>query len=230
MRKTFANPSHIINSNDVHQLEDQSIVVSLAMPNLLQDYEQTQKDKDDAKENEVPAASCEFLEVSIDHAPTISENETKGNKNGATLAQGKNSFDELTLSTNHAIIEQHLVKPLINLPLLQEYFQAVSCDKEELCVDNSISHVPQLVDNCNIFSLEPYICGENKFFLPIISAQDELKLLSSLNTLGYIEFDVLCNLSCLEDKLFANSELSWLSHNTYHFIGKYNFREEYMVH
>ena len=37
MRKTFANPSHIINSNDVHQLEDQSIVVSLAMTNLLQD-------------------------------------------------------------------------------------------------------------------------------------------------------------------------------------------------
>jgi hypothetical protein len=36
----------------MHQLEDQSIVVSLAMPNLLQDYEQKPEDKDDAKENE----------------------------------------------------------------------------------------------------------------------------------------------------------------------------------
>ena len=37
---------------------------------------------------------------------------------------------------------------------------------------------------------EPIICAENKSFLPIASLHDELKLLSSLNTLGYIEFDV----------------------------------------
>ena len=72
--------------------------------------------------------------------------------------------------------------------------------------------------------------NKNKSFLLITSAQDELKLLSSLDTLGYIEFDVLCNRSCLEERLFANSELSWLSHNTYHFIGKYELRGEYMVH
>ena len=38
MRETFDSPSHIINSYDkVFQLEDHSIVVSLAMTNLLQD-------------------------------------------------------------------------------------------------------------------------------------------------------------------------------------------------
>ena len=38
MRETFVSPSHIVNSYDeVFQLEDQSIVVSLAMTNLLQD-------------------------------------------------------------------------------------------------------------------------------------------------------------------------------------------------
>ena len=59
MRETSANPSHIINTYDeVHQLEGQSIVVSLGMLNLLQDYEQTEQDKDKAKQNEEPTTSC----------------------------------------------------------------------------------------------------------------------------------------------------------------------------
>ena len=60
MRETFANPYHIVNSYDeVFQLEDQSIIVSLAMTNLLQDSEQTQEDKDDGKQNEELTTSCE---------------------------------------------------------------------------------------------------------------------------------------------------------------------------
>ena len=50
MRENFVNSSLVINSNDeVFQLEDQSIVVSLAMANLLQDSEQMQEDKDHYK-------------------------------------------------------------------------------------------------------------------------------------------------------------------------------------
>jgi len=59
--------------------------------------------------------------------------------------------------------------------------------------------------------------------------KDELKLLSSLNTLRYIEFDTLCALSSLEKKI-KYGELSWLSRYSYHFIGKYNYKGEYMVH
>jgi hypothetical protein len=51
---------------------------------------------------------------------------------------------------------------------------------------------------------------------------DELKLLYSLNTLGYIEFDVLCNLNNLEEKLSFSADLPWLSKHTYHAIGRYN--------
>ena len=48
MRETFVNAPPALNSYDeVHNLEDQSIVVSLAPPNLLQDSEQKQEDKDD---------------------------------------------------------------------------------------------------------------------------------------------------------------------------------------
>ena len=65
--------------------------------------------------------------------------------------------------------------------------------------------------------------------LPIAAKKDELKLLSSLNTLGYIEFDTLCALSSLMEKILC-AELPWLSRCTYHFIGKYNYNGEYMVH
>ena len=70
MRETFSSPSHIVNSYDeVFQLEDQSIVLSLAMTKLLQDSEQTQEDKDDAKQNEELTTSCTNSEPSSHNAP-----------------------------------------------------------------------------------------------------------------------------------------------------------------
>ena len=50
--------------------------------------------------------------------------------------------------------------------------------------------------------------------------------LSSLNTLGYIEFDVLCNLCTLKTKLCY---LPCLSRNIFHAIGHYNCEGEYMI-
>jgi len=87
----------------------------------------------------------------------------------------------------------------------------------------------QLVDEHDAFILQPNTCTQNRHLLPIANGKDELKLLSSLNTLGYIEFDTLCALSRLEKK-FKCVDLPWLSICTYHFIGKYNYKAEYMVH
>jgi hypothetical protein len=80
-----------------------------------------------------------------------------------------------------------------------------------------------------LFVLEQNSYAKNKQLLPIATEQDELNLLSSLNTLRYIEFKTLCALSNLEEK-FKCAELSWLSRCTYHFIVKYNYKGEYMVH
>ena len=45
MREIFVNPSLVINSNDeVNHLEEESTVISLAMPNLLQDNVHKQED------------------------------------------------------------------------------------------------------------------------------------------------------------------------------------------
>jgi hypothetical protein len=77
--------------------------------------------------------------------------------------------------------------------------------------------------------LKSNTCAENTQVIHNASDVDELKLMSSLYTLGYIEFDVLCNLNYLEEKLYANADLPWLSRHTYHVFGKYNNKGQYMV-
>ena len=96
-------------------------------------------------------------------------------------------------------------------------------------ITGMIIHVPQSVNENDSFVLEQNTCAENKKLIPINAEKEELKLLSSLNTLGYIEFDTLCALSSLREN-FLYAELPWLSRCTYHFIGKYNCNGEYMVH
>jgi hypothetical protein len=85
-------------------------------------------------------------------------------------------------------------------------------DKDELCDTTSVL----------------YASAENKHVMHVASEYDELHLLSSLHTMDYIEFDDLCNLNCLEERLFAYVDFPWLSRHSYHVIGKYN-NEQYMV-
>jgi hypothetical protein len=114
------------------------------------------------------------------------------------------------------------------LPLLQEDCLVVPCYKEESCDDNTIISIPQLENKLDVVASDPINCGKIRTFNPINSVHDELKFLS-LNILGYVEFDVLCNLNNLEKKLSFSSDLPWLSKHTYHIIGRYNWEGEYMV-
>jgi hypothetical protein len=95
------------------------------------------------------------------------------------------------VSTLHANQEQKIVEPAADSTLLQDELLAVPCDKENLCVDASFTHMTELVNKCDTFVSEPYEYAEDKPCHPITCAQDKLKLLSSLNTLCYI----LCNLN-----------------------------------
>ena len=101
--------------------------------------------------------------------------------------------------------------------------------KKELCDSSMFIPVPQLVKETDPFVLEPKTYAKYKHLIPIATEKDEWKLLSSLNTLSYIEFYTSCALSSLEEK-FKSVGLPWLSRCTYNFIGKYNCKEDYMVH
>ena len=71
------------------------------------------------------------------------------------------------------------MEPSLNLSLSHDNLLEVPSDKDELVDDASVSHV-----------LEPVTCAKNKHVIHIATKTDELKLLSSLHTLAYIEFDV----------------------------------------
>ena len=103
------------------------------------------------------------------------------------------------------------MEPSLNLSLSHDNLLDVPCDKDELIDDALVLHILYLIT-----------CAENKHVIHIATKTDELKLLSSLYTLGYIEFDVLCNLDCLEESLFKYADLPWFSKHTYLVIGKYN--------
>ena len=67
-------------------------------------------------------------------------------------------------------------------------------DKQELC-DVSLISISQLVNE----HVDPLSIGSNHV-VHIVSENEELKLLSFLNTWSYIEFDDLCELNNLKEK------------------------------
>jgi hypothetical protein len=116
------------------------------------------------------------------------------------------------------------------LPLLHDDCTIDSCDNKELSDDSSITYMLQHENKLDIIASDPISCAEIRIFNSITSVHDELKLLYSSDALGYFQFDVLCNLNNLEEKLSFSTDLPWISKHTYHFIGRYNWKGEYMVH
>ena len=137
------------------------------------------------EENEENTSSCASSEPSLHNAPITT---------AATLTKGENSLDVLNFSTNHAMTEQLLVKPTLDLPLSQDDLLHIPCDKDDLP-----DHEHE--------STESQASAEFTNVIHVASDTDEMKLLSSLHTLGYIEFDVLCNRSNLKEKLFMCADL-----------------------
>ena len=94
----------------------------------------------------------------------------------------------------------------------------VPCDKDDFHNDIYVIPMQSLKNDHAICVLKLSTCAENRLVIHNASEVDELKLLSSLNTLGYIEFDVPCNLSSLEEKLYSYADLPWFFRHTYHVL------------
>jgi hypothetical protein len=149
----------------------------------------------------------------------------KGKLNGTEINRGGCSH----WSTLHATFEQPLVESTPDFPLSQVNFLAGNYDKDELCDNASLIYMPQLV-NEHANSVVDFSCTDFKHIVHLASENEELKLLSSLNTLGYIKFDDPCELSDLKDKLFAKDNLPRPANARFHILGTYNDREVYLVY
>ncbi len=179
--------------------------------NYLQEVHNHGKEERDMKKPSFPLFTLKF------DAPPSSEERITGNLNGAVINQGECAVNELNMSTFHAIVEQPLLEPIVEMPLSQVDLLVVPCDKEELCDNVSLISVPQLV---------------NEHAISNVSSNEvvERELTSSLNTLGYIQCDDFCELDSLKEKLFAKYYLPCPTNAIFHIFGEYNDREIYLVH
>jgi hypothetical protein len=152
--------------------------------------------------DELPCASMDNQEDKL-LLPCFPKEAHIGNIWSASDTRGECHQDQTQLYNYHATREQQIVEIIADLPLLHGDLLVDPCDKEELCDHTLLKSTTQLVhgyvqsdlnDEHVIFSHVRCINNKNK----------ELKPISSLNSLGYTEFDILCNLNCLEKKLFQN--------------------------
>jgi hypothetical protein len=160
-------------------------------------------------------------------ACTTFEKSSKGKSNVHNKNQGEYALVELYLSTNRASIEKSIVEPVTDFPLSHIDMLNLPCDTEELCANTLAISIPQLVNKAKN---SESMCAEFKHVIHITNENEETQMLSSLHTMGYIEFDDLCELSYLENNLFARFELPCSRNISFHAIGKYNCKEDYMIH
>jgi hypothetical protein len=133
-------------------------------------------------------------------------------------------------SALHDDQEHNKVKLVIVFPSSQEELIVDPCYSEDLWDNDSLVLRQQLVNEYVTFDIEPNILAKKEHVICIANKTEELKLLSSLNTWGYIEFDDLCELSNLDNIFFDRSTMPCPSHATFYIAGKYNKIGQFLVH
>jgi hypothetical protein len=134
----------------------------------------------------------------------------------------------LNLSTTPVSLEQSLVELVAEFPLLQDDYKIVPCNKEKLCDHASLISTTQLVHGYDTSILDDTHAEVRRVYC-IDSEKEEFKIISSLNCLGYIRFNFVCNLNSLEIELFQKSGLLYLDYCTFHAFGLYDNNNSYIV-
>jgi hypothetical protein len=145
-----------------------------------------------------------------------------------TMAPCKPIALVLNLSTTSANLEQSLVELVTEFPLLQDDYKIIPCDKEKLCDHASLISTTLLVHGHDSSILDD-THAEVRHVHCIDSEKEELKIISSINYLGYIKFDFVCHLNSLENELFQKSSLIYLDYCTFHALGLYDNNNSYNV-
>jgi hypothetical protein len=99
---------------------------------------------------------------------------------------------------------------------------------EKLCDHASLISTTQLVHGHDNSILDDTHAEARRVHC-IDSEKEELKIISSINCLGYIEFNFVCHLNSLENELFQKSGLLYLDYCTFHALGLYDNNNSYIV-
>jgi hypothetical protein len=208
--ETIAEPSPTCENKNC--IDEMPFVVCSAMSNLGQN-------KTDLATHPIVEESekCKFICVEL--------NNVNDETHTLAMASCEPIALVLNLSTTPASLEQSLVEPIAEFPLLQDACHIVPCDREELCDHASLIFTTQLVHICDNSFVEDTTCAHC-----IDMEKQELHIISTLNTLGYIDFNVPYNLNCLEERLSKESALQCFSRCVFRAIGKYDDRGEILMH
>jgi hypothetical protein len=105
-------------------------------------------------------------------------------------------------------------------PIVHNILQEVELKQEKEQVMNGL--------DASIF--DSPTCAEIKHLIHVTYDTNELNLLSSLDTFGYIEYDLPCDLNIVEKRMFCQTKLPLLTINNFHAIGSYDYSGVFMVH
>jgi hypothetical protein len=134
----------------------------------------------------------------------------------------------LNLSTTPTSLEQSLVEPVAGFPSLQDDYKIVPCDKEKLCNHASLISTTQLVHGHDNSILDDTHAEVRRVHC-IDSEKEELKIISSLNCLCYIELDFVYDLNSLENELFHKPGFLYFDYCSLHAIGLCDNNNKYIV-
>jgi hypothetical protein len=105
-------------------------------------------------------------------------------------------------------------------PIVHNILQEVELKQEKEQVMNEL--------DASVF--DSPTCAEIKHLIHVTCDTNELNLLSSLDTFGYIEYDLPCDLNIVEKRMFCQTNLTLLTINNFHAIGSYDYSDVFMVH
>jgi hypothetical protein len=186
IEKTIAEPSPACENKNC--IDEMSFVVCSAMSNLRQ--------------NKKDLAAHPIVEESKKGKSICAElNNVNDETYTLVVAPCEPIALMLNLSTTPASLEQSLVEPVAEFPLLQDDYKIVHCDKEKLCDHASLISKTELVHRHDTSILDDTHAEVRRVHC-IDSEKEEFKIISSLSCLGYIKFDFGCDLNSLENELF----------------------------
>jgi hypothetical protein len=132
--------------------------------------------------------------------------------NDVKILMRKTFIDSSPASNLNSEIHSLEEEATIASPIVHNILQEVKIKQEK----------EQLMNELDASIFDSPTCAEIKHLVHVTCATNELNLLSSLDTFGYIEYDVPCDLNIVEKRMFCQTHLSLLTRNNFHAIGTYD--------
>jgi hypothetical protein len=147
-------------------------------------------------------------------------NELPKTWNDVKILMEKTFIDSPPKSNMNFKIHSLEEEPTIASPIMHNILQEVDIKQEK---EHEINEL-----DTSIF--DSPTCAEIKHLIHVTCDMSDLNLLSSLDTFGYIEYDVPCDLDIVEKRIFYQTTSPLLTRNNFHAIGSYDYNIVFMVH